>query len=66
VTTAERPAVYIGPTQLFTLWSGLAPGMIGVNQINVQVPFKNVSTGSKVQFTIIQGGVETKMFVPVE
>jgi len=28
---------------------------MGVNQIYVQVPFNNVSTGSKVQLAIIQG-----------
>jgi hypothetical protein len=36
-----------------------------VNQINAQVPFKSVSTGSKVQFTILQGNVQTVMYLPV-
>jgi uncharacterized protein (TIGR03437 family) len=65
VTTSVVPKVYIGPVQLFTLWSGLAPGFAGVNQINAQVPFKSVSTGSKVQFTILQGNVQTVMYLPV-
>jgi len=39
---------------------------MGVNQINVQVPFNNVSTGSKVQLAIIQGDVQTKLLVPVQ
>jgi uncharacterized protein (TIGR03437 family) len=57
--------VYLGATQLFTLWSGLAPGFAGLYQINVQVPFKEVSTGSKVQLAIIQGSAQTQMMVPV-
>ena len=36
--TTATPAVYIGGSQLFTLWSGLAPGFVGVYQVNVQVP----------------------------
>jgi uncharacterized protein (TIGR03437 family) len=65
-STTALPKVYLGPTQLFTLWSGLVPGLMGVNQINVQVPFNNVSTGSKVQLAIIQGDVQTKLLVPVQ
>jgi uncharacterized protein (TIGR03437 family) len=64
-TTTETPKVFIGPVQIFTLWSGLAPGMAGVYQINAQVPFRNISTGSKVQLTISQSGTQTILFVPV-
>jgi uncharacterized protein (TIGR03437 family) len=64
-STTVVPRVYLGATQLFTLWSGLAPGFAGLYQINVQVPFKEVSTGSKVQLAIIQGSAQTQMMVPV-
>ena len=64
-TTDITPKVYLGPVQLFTLWSGLAPGLVGVYQINVQVPFRDVSTGSKVQLAIIQGEAQIKLMVPV-
>jgi len=63
--TVTAPQVYIGPTQLFTLWAGLVPGLTGVYRISVQVPFQHVPTGSKIQFTVLQGNYQTTLPVPV-
>ena len=64
--TSIPVAVYIGGSQLFTLWSGLAPGLVGVYQVNAQVPFHNVPTGSNIPFTIVQGGTQTTVKLKVE
>jgi uncharacterized protein (TIGR03437 family) len=64
--TANAPAVYIGGSQLFTLWAGLVPGLVGVYQINVQVPFHNVPTGSDIPFTVVQGNAQTMVKLSVQ
>ena len=63
--TTTAPSVFIGPSPLFVLWAGLDPGQIGVYKITVQVPFHNVPTGSKIQFTVLQGSYQTQLTVPV-
>jgi uncharacterized protein (TIGR03437 family) len=40
------------------LFSGLAPGLVGVDQINVSVPF-TVPDGMSVPLTITQGAIST-------
>jgi uncharacterized protein (TIGR03437 family) len=40
------------------LYAGLAPGLVGVDQINVSVPF-NVPEGMAVPLVIAQGTVST-------
>jgi uncharacterized protein (TIGR03437 family) len=42
------------------LYSGLAPGLVGVDQINVSVPF-SVPEGMSVPLTITQGSVSTSV-----
>jgi uncharacterized protein (TIGR03437 family) len=65
-TTTTPPIVYIGGSPLFMLWSGLAPGFVGLYQVNVQVPFHNVPTGDSIPFTVVQGAAQTQVKVKVE
>jgi uncharacterized protein (TIGR03437 family) len=64
--TTAAPEITIGGASIFTLWSGLAPGFVGVNQVNAQVPFHHIPTGSNIPFTITQGGASTTVMVRVE
>jgi uncharacterized protein (TIGR03437 family) len=50
-TTKFQPTVTIGDAAAVVQFSGLAPGFVGVNQINVQVP-ANAPTGDAVQLVI--------------
>ncbi len=47
-------------SNLPVLFSGLAPGLVGVDQINVSVPF-NVPDGMSVPLVITQGSVSTSI-----
>jgi len=53
------PVVMLGNTALFVSYAGLAPGEVGVYQINAQVPFHGIPTGSSVPLTITQGITQT-------
>jgi uncharacterized protein (TIGR03437 family) len=55
-----QPTVTLGGTELPVLFSGLAPGMVGVDQINVSVPF-DVPDGMSVPLVISQGAVSTSI-----
>jgi uncharacterized protein (TIGR03437 family) len=55
-----QPTVTLGGTTLPVLFSGLAPGMVGVDQINVSVPF-TVPDGMSVPLVITQGSVSTSI-----
>jgi len=59
-----KPTVSIGDTQLGLLYFGLAPGEVGVYQINVQVP-SNVKSGLDMPLTISQGGFSSSLSVRV-
>jgi uncharacterized protein (TIGR03437 family) len=59
-----KPTVTIGGMDLPLSYYGLAPGLVGVNQINVKVP-ANVPTGLSVSFTISQGTYNSSMPVRV-
>jgi uncharacterized protein (TIGR03437 family) len=52
--TLTQPTVTLGGVELPVLYSGLAPGMVGVDQINVSVPF-TVPEGMSVPLQISQG-----------
>jgi len=48
--------VTLGGMPLTVEFAGLTPGLVGVNQINVAVPFKGVPAGFDIPLTINQGG----------
>lgn len=52
--TQYQPIVMIGGVQGTVLFSGLAPGYVGLNQVNVQVPM-NAPTGSAVPLSMSDG-----------
>jgi uncharacterized protein (TIGR03437 family) len=56
--TLTQPTVTLGGINLPVLFSGLAPGLVGVDQINVTVPF-NVPDGMSVPLVITQGDAST-------
>jgi uncharacterized protein (TIGR03437 family) len=58
------PKVTLGGVELPLLFYGLAPGEVGVYQINVSVP-RNVPDGYPVPLVITQGGVSTATDVRV-
>lgn len=58
------PKVTMGDVSLPLIYAGLAPGEVGVYQINVKVP-PNVPTGLSVPFSITQGGFSTSVPVRV-
>jgi uncharacterized protein (TIGR03437 family) len=58
------PDVRLGDVPLAVSYAGLAPGQIGVYQINARAPAK-VTTGTEVPLTITQGGVTASVTVRV-
>jgi uncharacterized protein (TIGR03437 family) len=62
--TLTQPTVTLGGANLPLLFSGLSPGLVGVDQINVSVPF-HVPTGMSVPLVITQGAVSTSIPVRV-
>jgi uncharacterized protein (TIGR03437 family) len=58
--TLTQPTVTLGGVNLPVLFSGLAPGLVGVDQINVSVPF-TVPQGLSVPLAITQGTVSTSI-----
>lgn len=56
--TLTQPTVTLGGVNLPVLFSGLAPGLVGVDQVNVSVPF-TVPDGMSVPLVITQGSVST-------
>jgi uncharacterized protein (TIGR03437 family) len=55
-----QPTVTLGGVNLTVLYAGLAPGLVGVDQINVSVP-SNVPTGMSVPLVITEGDVSTSI-----
>jgi uncharacterized protein (TIGR03437 family) len=60
-----EPVVTLGSAALFVSYAGLAPGEVGVYQINAQVPFHGIPTGMSVPLTITQGTQSTTVSVRV-
>jgi len=56
--TLVQPTVTLGGVNLPVLYAGLAPGLVGVDQINVTVPF-TVPDGMAVPLVITAGSVST-------
>jgi uncharacterized protein (TIGR03437 family) len=64
-TTLIPPVVTLGNTALAVTYSGLAPGQIGVYQINATVPKSGLVLGMNIPLNILQGGFETSLDVRV-
>jgi len=60
-----EPSITLGGIPATVQYAGLAPGLVGVYQINIKVPFKGVPTGLSVPLVINQGGVSTTLQVRV-
>ncbi len=58
--SVTQPTVTLGGVDLPVLFSGLAPGLVGVDQINVSVPV-SVPDGMSVPLEITQGAVSTSI-----
>jgi len=58
-TTNAAPQVLIGGRSAPVLFSGLAPGIVGLYQLNVLVP-NEVTPGAEVELTIQQSGVTSR------
>jgi uncharacterized protein (TIGR03437 family) len=65
-TTVSTPAITIGGKSIWTTFSGLAPGLVGVNQVNALVPFNGIPTGSNIPFQVTQNGVSTTVYLQVD
>jgi uncharacterized protein (TIGR03437 family) len=59
------PTVTLGGSNVPVYFAGLAPGQVGVYQINVKVPFAGVPLGWGVPLKITQGGYSTELNVRV-
>jgi len=60
-----EPEVTLGGVPLAVLYAGLAPGQIGVYQINVAVPAWGVPEGMEIPLSITQAGGSTTLNVRV-
>lgn len=63
--TIAPPSVTLGGVDLPVAYSGLTPGQVGVYQVNVIVPFRNLPTGWEVPLVINAGGASTSLNVRV-
>jgi uncharacterized protein (TIGR03437 family) len=63
-TTIANPAVRVGDATAEVLYSGLAPGFVGLYQINFIVPW-GAPLGLQVPITISAGGVTETFFVRI-
>jgi len=61
----DYPVVTLGGASLEVTYAGLAPGTVGVNQINAKVPDGGVPLGMSVPLTITQAGGSTSLNVRV-
>jgi uncharacterized protein (TIGR03437 family) len=60
----DPPSLTMGTVSLNVTFAGLAPGEVGVYQINAQVPAK-VDAGPSIPLTISQGAYSTSLSVRV-
>jgi uncharacterized protein (TIGR03437 family) len=60
-----QPSVTLGGVGLPVALACLVPGVAGVNQVSVVVPFRGVPTGFEVPLTVTQGGSSTTLTVRV-
>lgn len=64
-SAAVQPTVTLGGANLSVMFAGLTPGLVGVYQINAQVPLKGIPTGFDIPLTISQGGNSSTLMVRV-
>jgi uncharacterized protein (TIGR03437 family) len=57
-STTTLPAVTLGNVPAPVTFSGLAPGFIGLYQVNVQIP-QNAPTGDAVPLVVTVGGINS-------
>jgi uncharacterized protein (TIGR03437 family) len=65
VEAQNLPVVTLDGVQLLVAFAGLAPGQVGVFQINARIPFHGVQTGMQIPLTITQGTFTTTLYVRV-
>jgi len=65
-TAATLPSITLGGASIFVLSTELVPNQVGVYQIEAQVPFHHIPTGSNIPLTITQGAYSTTVNVKVE
>jgi uncharacterized protein (TIGR03437 family) len=63
--TLVEPVVTLGGVNLAIEYAGLAPGQVGVYQINAVVPFQGVPRGMSIPLKIVQGASSTTLNVRV-
>jgi uncharacterized protein (TIGR03437 family) len=63
---AFTPTITLGGASIFVLSAELVPNEVGVYQIEAQVPFHHIPTGSNIPFTITQGSYSTTVRLRVE
>ena len=64
-TTTATPSVTIGGAKGAVSFSGLAPGFVGLNQVNVQVP-PGIKSGNQAVVITISGVSSNSVLVPVQ
>ena len=66
VVTAETPVVTIGGKQALVYFSGLAPGYVGLWQLNIQIP-PDAPSGLAVELVGTYGGrTSNKVTIAIE
>lgn len=65
-TTVAKPVVAIGGNVAPVAFSGLAPGFVGLYQVNVEVPPLVASGNARVNMVIAGGGNSNTVLLPVQ
>jgi uncharacterized protein (TIGR03437 family) len=62
-TTITPPQILLGNAPMTVTYSGLAPGTIGIYQVNAVVP-SNLATGNSAFTFVLTGGTQTAPWTP--
>jgi uncharacterized protein (TIGR03437 family) len=60
-----KPTVTLGGVTLPLEFNGLTPGVVGIYQINADIPSKAVPEGFEIPLTVTQGGMSNTTLVRV-